>query len=439
MELTTARWRQPRMNKPRRPFALVVAPAVAGALALSACSSTTTATPGASTPPGSAASSTVTKGTAPGTTSGSTPGSTPGSNPAAKVDEAGVVKTYGSLVEKSYAASVASTKKLQTSIDTFVATPTEANLEAAKKQWLAARDDYGPTEAFRFYDGPIDEPEKGPEGQINAWPMDEAYVDYVDGATTKGIIGDPVAYPDITKDVILEANEKDGETNISTGWHAIEFLLWGQDLNADGAGTRPVTDYTTEANAKRRGAYLDLLADVLVDDLTGVAEQWAPNVAGNYRATFEKSPTESLGKIFRGIGALTAGELAGERMGVAFDTKDQEDEHSCFSDNTSADVKNNAIGVQRVYTAKFPGVSGPSLADLVAAKSPETNAKLTAKLDATVKATSNFPATFEKMIAAEEGSADRKALKDAITALEEQGELIADAAKALGVTVNFEV
>jgi len=423
------------MTTSRRPLAYVVVAAVAGALALSACSSTTTTTPGATTTSGSAGSSTSTKGT----TTGSTPGTTPGSTLAVKVDDAGVVKTYGSLVEKSYAASLASAKKLQTTIDTFIATPTEANLEATKKQWLAARDDYGPTEAFRFYDGPIDNPDDGPEGQINAWPMDEAYVDYVDGATSKGIIGDAAGYPDITNDVIVEANEKDGETNISTGWHAIEFLLWGQDLNADSAGTRPVTDYTTEPNAKRRGTYLALLANRLVDDIAGVSEQWVPNVAGNYRATFEASPSESLGKILRGIGALTAGELAGQRMGVAFDTRDQEDEHSCFSDNTAADVKGNAIGVQRVYTAKFPGVSGPSLADLVAAKSPETNTKLMAKLDATVKATSNFPATFEKMIAAEDGSANRTALKDAITGFEEQGELIAEAAKALGVTVNFEV
>ena len=114
--------------------------------------------------------------------------------------------------------------------------PTDATLEAAKEAWLTARDDYGPTEAFRFYDGPIDNPDDGPEGQINAWPMDEAYVDYVEGDASAGIVNDTAGVPEITTDVIVAANEEGGETNISTGWHAVEFLLWGQDLSDDGPG-----------------------------------------------------------------------------------------------------------------------------------------------------------------------------------------------------------
>ena len=141
-----------------------------------------------------------------------------------------VATTYADLVHASYEASIASATEMQTAIEAFLADPTEATLGAAKDAWLTARDDYGPTEAFRFYDGPIDNPADGPEGQINAWPMDEAYVDYVDGDATAGIINDTAGYPEITTDVLVAANEEGGETNISTGWHAIEFLLWGQDL-----------------------------------------------------------------------------------------------------------------------------------------------------------------------------------------------------------------
>ena len=80
-----------------------------------------------------------------------------------------------------------------------------------------ARDDYGPTEAFRFYDGPIDNPDDGPEGQINAWPMDEAYVDYVEGKPDGRDHQRHRRLPEITTDVIVAANEEGGETNISTG------------------------------------------------------------------------------------------------------------------------------------------------------------------------------------------------------------------------------
>ena len=122
--------------------------------------------------------------------------------------------------------------------------PTE-NLDAAKEAWLTARDEYGPTEAFRFYGGPIDNEETGVEGLVNAWPLDEAYIDYVDGDPEAGIVNNPDEHPTIDADALVAANEQGGEANVSTGWHAIEFLLWGQDLSADGPGARPVEDYTT--------------------------------------------------------------------------------------------------------------------------------------------------------------------------------------------------
>ena len=125
---------------------------------------------------------------------------------------------------------------MDAAIDAFVAEPTDENLAAAKEAWLAARDEYGPTEAFRFYGGPIDDEETGVEGLVNAWPLDEAYIDYVDGDPEAGIVNNPEDYPEITADVLVEANEQGGEANVSTGWHAIEFLLWGQDLSADGPG-----------------------------------------------------------------------------------------------------------------------------------------------------------------------------------------------------------
>jgi putative iron-regulated protein len=364
----------------------------------------------------------------------------PGPAKAAPSDEdmLAVATTYADLVSASYAASIESATALQEAIDAFVADPTEETLQAAKEQWLAARDDYGPTEAFRFYDGPIDNPTDGPEGQINAWPMDEAYVDYVEGDPTAGIINDVEGYPEITLDVLVAANEEGGETNISTGWHAIEFLLWGQDLDPEGPGARPVTDYTTAENAERRATYLTLLARLLVDDLTSVAEQWDA-AAGAYRETFLADPATAVQSMFRGIGALSAGELAGERMAVAYETKDQEDEHSCFSDNTNADIHNNALGVRIVYLADLDGIDGPSLSDLVAAVDPQTDEELRAKLDESVELTGDFPATFEAMIAAPSTDPINEAFLAALESLEDQGDLIAEAAAALGITVSVAI
>jgi putative iron-regulated protein len=360
-----------------------------------------------------------------------------GTDSGSEVDPAAVATTYADLVHAAYQASIDSAETMQVAIEAFLSDPTDESLAAAKSAWVTARDDYTPTEAFRFYDGPIDDPADGPEGQINAWPLDEAYIDYVEDAPGAGIINDPDGYPEITADVLVEANEAGGETNISTGWHAIEFLLWGQDLDADGPGARPVTDYTTAVNADRRGTYLQLVTELLISDLQSVQAEWADG--GAYRAEFLSDPEAAIEKILRGIGALSAGELAGERMAVAYETRDQEDEHSCFSDNTNADVVGDLLGIQMVYLADFPGIDGPALSDLVAATDPDLDNTLREQIAASIELARAFPTTFDRMATAADGDPARQALGDAITAIEAQGETIARVAAALGKTITLEV
>src|SRR5689334_2519192 len=190
-----------------------------------------------------------------------------------------VISRYVEQAEFQYSAAVTAAEDLRDAIDGLVESPSEATLEAARNAWLAAREPYGQTEVYRFYDGPIDNPEDGPEGQINAWPLDEAYVDYVEGDATAGIINKPAMFPTLSKELIAEQNEKGAEENISSGYHAIEFLLWGQDRSDTGPGARPHTDYLangTATNQQRRGEYLGLVAELLVDDLQSVSEQWTP-------------------------------------------------------------------------------------------------------------------------------------------------------------------
>jgi putative iron-regulated protein len=346
--------------------------------------------------------------------------------------------TYADLVVAAYDDAIASAAELQSAIEELVADPTEATLQAAKDAWLAGREVYGPTEAFRFYDGPIDDPEDGPEGQINAWPLDEAYIDYVDGDPGAGIVNDVEGVPEITTDVLVEANEEGGESNISTGWHAIEFLLWGQDLSADDAGARPLTDYTTSPVADRRGTYLSLLAQLLVEDLTSVRDQWDPD-AGAYREEFLADPSQAVSSIFRSMGALSQGELAGERIAVAYDTKDQEDEHSCFSDNTTVDIVGNTIGIRMIYTGDYDGVDGPSLSDAVAEVDPDADAELREQLDANVALAEALEAPFDQLILGDDDAPGRVQLLELITSLQDQGDAIAALAGDLGYSISLEI
>lgn len=350
------------------------------------------------------------------------------------------VATYADGVHASYAASLESATAMDASIDAFIDDPTDDTMATAKDAWLAARADYGPTEAFRFYGGPIDDEENGTEGLINAWPMDEAYVDYVDGDAEAGIVNDPDEFPTIDANLLTDANEAGGETNISTGWHAIEFLLWGQDLSEDGAGERPATDYADAPNADRRGTYLAEVSDLLLVHLGDLVAAWDPAAEGNYYADFTSADAEeSMTNIITGIGELSRGELAGERMNVAYAARSQEDEHSCFSDNTHNDIIANAVGVQRVLTGEYPGdVSGTSVLDVIRAADSDLADELEAEVAASVTAVEMIPAPFDQHL--RDGVPDddpgRASVLTGITALEDQTPTIVSAAEALGLTIN---
>ena len=350
-----------------------------------------------------------------------------------------VVENYADGVHHLYSKSLASAQALNVAIDRFLAEPTPSHLEAAKRMWLIARDDYGPTEAFRFYDGPIDHPDTGPEGLINAWPLDESYIDYVEGNSSAGIINNPTDFPVIDAALIVSVNEEGGEENVSTGWHAIEFLLWGQDMNQNGPGARPLEDYTTDESADRRSQYLAVASDVLVGHLQDMVNAWAPGQGGNYRGQFVAMDSDdALQNIITGIGELSRGELAGERMTVAFEARSQEDEHSCFSDNTKADIVANALGIQMVFLGDFGAVSGPGLRDLIEAEDEELAAKLTSEISDSVNRALAIPDPFDQHLleGVSDQSAGRRAVLSTIESLENQTDTIVDAAEKIGITIS---
>ena len=347
-----------------------------------------------------------------------------------------VVQHYSTLVYANYSDTITAAKQMQKAINAFLAKPSQATQDAARKAWLDAREFYGQTEAFRFYDGPIDN-EDGPEGQINAWPMDESYVDYVEGDAKAGIINNRKEA--ITKKRLAELNEHDGEENISTGWHAIEFMLWGQDLSDTGPGARPFTDFIDgkAANADRRRQYLKVVTELLIEDLESVAKEWKPGVKDNFRATFDQGGEASLRKVFVGLGSLSRGELAGERLEVAMASRDQEDEHSCFSDNTHRDAVTNAQGIQNVWLGSYKRLNGteltgPSLRDWVAAHDKAVAEKTSLQIAKSVASASTIPTPFDQAIQGARDSAARATIQSTIDSLTQQSKDLVEAAKAVG-------
>ena len=323
------------------------------------------------------------------------------------------VSAYATLVHESYAGAKAAADQMASAIDALLDTPSPDALAAARKAWVAARPAYLQTEAFRFYDGPIE----AIEGDINAWPMNEAYIDYVVGKMDSGLVNDGTS--PLTAGALQSVNQKSDEADVTTGWHAIEFLLWGQDLSEDGPGNRPHTDYIAgKDNNDRRRTYLKAVTEKLVGDMQSLEQAWAPGVAGNYRETFEKlEQREALGRIVNGMAILAGFEFMSERLGVALDSGDQEDEHSCFSDTTKQDFVGDLEGIKRVWTlAKLNELvesRDPSLAAQVDGLLADTEAKIAALGDPWDKVLWADPASPERQ-AAEASVASLQALADGL-------------------------
>lgn len=349
-----------------------------------------------------------------------------------------VLTTYANIALANYTDALNDAKSLRTALTTFTGNPTDANLDAAKAAWLQARESYGTTEIFRLSGGPVDAEEGwvadtygAPEGMMNAWPLDENMIDYTknaSGTLTSGNIidgtgsnndggtydyvdeeGNQVDLSTIEKADLEALNEVNGDANVVTGYHAIEFLLWGQDqdysegaagsaLPNDGgaltAGQRPLTDYTTAANADRRKAFLNAAADLLVDNLQTIVDAWETNSTTNYRAALlgyngdsskNIAADTALTQIMAGMGVFIKSELANERMAVAIETPSEEDEHSCFSDNTHRDIALNYKGFVNVLKGEYDGetevIGGTAMYDYLPAAAKTAVDELINKVD----------------------------------------------------------
>ncbi len=393
------------------------------------------------------------------------------SSPCAAAPETkAVLGTYADIAEAGYRDSLKAAKTLQAEIGALIENPTDETLKAARDAWIAARVPYMQTEAYRFGNPIVDEW----EGKVNAWPLDEGLIDYVADVygsdkpenefytanvianETLNFAGKEIDASKITPALLSEQLHEAGgvEANVATGYHAVEFLLWGQDLNGTdaGAGNRPATDFDpnncTGGNCERRVAYLKAATDLLIDDLEWIASQWAEGGAAR-KAVVDSQGNRGIRAIFVGLGSLSYGEMAGERMKLGLLLHDPEEEHDCFSDNTHNSHYYDVLGIRNVYLGEYTGpdgtvTKGPSVSDLVRARDQQTDANVRAALDETMQAftalkqRAETTERYDQMLAAgnDEGNA---VVQTAIDALIKQAKEFERAIAALGIDgIQFE-
>jgi putative iron-regulated protein len=389
---------------------------------------------------------------------------------AAASDAKAVLTTYSDIALAGYEDSLKTAKVLNAAAKKLVNGPSEKNLDAARAAWKAARIPYQQTEAFRFGNPIVDDW----EGRVNSWPLDEGLIDYVDASYgkesdenplyTANVIANPrltidgkkvnasKITPQLLSDTLQEAGKI--EANVATGYHAIEFLLWGQDLNGTGpgAGNRPYTDYDrkncTGGHCDRRAAYLVAATELLVSDLQEMVANWRKGGAAR-KNLLDGEPGKGLAAILTGMGSLSYGELAGERMKLGLMLHDPEEEHDCFSDNTHVSHLNDAVGIRNVYLGRYKRidgsvVQGASISGLIAEKDAALDREIKGKLDATVAKMeviakrAREKEAYDRMIA--EGNSEGNAVvQAAIDALIDQTKSIERAVTLLGLgAIAFE-
>ncbi|MBN9025256.1 MAG: peptidase [Rhizobiales bacterium] len=380
-----------------------------------------------------------------------------------------VLKTYGDIAQAKFEDALTTAKALNVAVDALIANPSDATLAAARDAWKAARPSYQQTEVYRFGNAIVDDW----EGRVNAWPLDEGLIDYVDAKSygdssdsnplyTANVIAnktlqigpDKVDATEINADLLHKLQEAgDVEANVATGYHAIEFLLWGQDLNGTGpgAGNRPATDYDTKnctnGNCDRRAAYLKAATDLLVSDLEEMVANWQPEGEARKQLS-EKGDEGGLATILTGIGSLSYGELAGERMKLGLILHDPEEEHDCFSDNTANSHYYDQVGMVSAWQGKYTRtdgsvVEGPSIRELAAAKNADAAKRVDDALAVTsakmqvLKDTSDKGEAYDQMIGPD-NAAGNAIVQEAIDGLIGQTRAVEAVVAALGLKIEVE-
>ncbi|MGB0901674.1 imelysin family protein [Halocynthiibacter sp.] len=386
------------------------------------------------------------------------------------VSKTDVLTNYANIAHAKYEDSLTTARALGLAVDALIADASAENLEAAKEAWLAARVPYQQTEVFRFGNAAVDDW----EGKVNAWPLDEGLIDYVGtsygGPTDENelaalnVIANPafsLSGAEIDASSITPAllegtlHEADGvEANVATGYHAIEFLLWGQDNNGTdhGAGDRSWTDYAagedcTNGNCDRRGEYLKAATDLLISDLEFMTAEWADG--GEARGTVLGNEDAGIVAMLTGMGSLSYGEQAGERMKLGVLLNDPEEEHDCFSDNTHNSHYYDGLGVQNVYLGEYIRVngelvSGASLADLVSHEDAALDAEMQSKLSTTmlalgrIKTAAEAGFSYDQMLA-QGNEAGEALIMGGVNGLVDQTKSIERVVAALGLDgIEFE-
>ena len=177
-----------------------------------------------------------------------------------------VLRAYLQQIETDYDAVADNLDSLRSEILAFLEEPSTTSMNNVRSAWLLSHSAYELTTLHRYFAVLIlNEAEIlslfSLQYRMNHWPILPGYIDYVAGFTDTGIVQDITVALNIP--TLQEQHGIFGLSEVSLGFHVIEFLLWGE--NPDQITPRSAADYRpvtrlTPAQAES-GLELDLLSN----------------------------------------------------------------------------------------------------------------------------------------------------------------------------------
>lgn len=339
---------------------------------------------------------------------------------------------YADIAYASYADAAARALDLKNAIFRLVTQPDANKLTETRASWLGALEAYSRTEVFRFPGGPMDGEQRLGD-KINPWPVDEAYIDYIEGVPNCGFINDVETYPRIDKELLLSLNKKDGPNRVTLGLHAIEYALWGEDAGIETSGTRPYTDFLTRSgrpNGGRRVEYLVHASDLLLEHLESVAAQWKAGDPENFRASFlEGNPKAAMQKAVAGLSAFAGGTLE-TKLRIPYENREDRREQARFADATTLVLRANAVGLRNVFRGSYDISAGAGIDGLLRAVDRELEAEFREGVLALIAALDQVPIQFDRAVIEVES---RPLVSEALERTRALDSIIDRVAKALGL------
>lgn len=346
-----------------------------------------------------------------------------------------VVAQYAELGAAAHAEAEARMLELDEAIMAFLDDPTGGALNQTKLAYLNAREAYAALEGFRAPASPAETYVP----TIDDHRVFERFLDYVQVDDDSGIINDPDDFPDLSLGVLREIHRLEDPRHVTLGFHPLAFLLWGEDLDPNGPGSRSSDDFVeggAALNPDRRRAMLSNVSKGLADDISGLAAGWADE--SDYRTELaEKDSNEAVGDIVSGM--RTATLALRDRVAIPFEAQGDEDleevvdEYGDFNDRGLEDMATQVGSIRAVYTGDWMDLEGPGIDGLVVLADEDLDTAVSEAIDTAASALTAI-GVYDQAIDID--SPDRDKVQDAIDALDELAAKLEEVAETLEVMLT---